>query len=41
MLKERKLKLERKLNQELTWDQFFNKIEIKIDDTDKGKMGKK
>jgi hypothetical protein len=30
MLKEKKLKLERKLDKEITWDYFFNKIEIKI-----------
>jgi hypothetical protein len=41
MLKELKLRLEKKLMRIITWDEFFNKIEIKIDNTDSGKMGKK
>ena len=30
MLKETKIKLEKKLCKELTWDEFFNSIELNI-----------
>lgn len=30
MLKELKVKLEKQLQQELTWDEFFNIVDLKI-----------
>ena len=41
MLKETKIQLEKGLNKELTWNEFFNKIEIKIKDTETKKDGEK
>ena len=40
MLKEKKLALEKKLSQEVTWDVFFNSIELKIFKEEGKKDGK-
>ena len=39
MLKELRLQLERKLKRSVTWDEFFNKVKIKINDSNKKRMG--
>jgi len=41
MLKEIKIKLEKELNQELTWDEFFNLIELKITKNTRGRIDEK
>ena len=39
MLKELRLQLEKKLKRGVTWDEFFNKVKIKINGSNKKKRG--
>jgi len=41
MLKEKKIGLEKKISRELTWDEFFNLIELKITKNTRGRIDEK